>query len=352
MLIRRETNSGANDLITVYRPCAVEEVMGNAENKRILNNYLTSNTLPHVMLFSGSAGTGKTTLARVLALTLNCEDPTDKNPCLECKTCKSILNSNNMDIVEVNVGSKGGKDAVDKIVSDLAASPFQSKCKFVIFDEAHKLTPAAKDLLLKHMEDCYSHVYIVFCTNQPEKLKIVQTSNEDPFLDRCSQIKLGALTYDETLSMLENVAQFEGAQYDISVLSYISEVVKGVPRRALKALGTVLAEGSWDLATVKSLLGDTLVEEDDAEIIELSRALFKQDFKRSCIVFDKLVKKYPVESIRVAVCGYFVAILKKSGGLSLSNALTKLTVPIYTTGKPAEHIFYNVMYQVVTLLGR
>lgn len=350
MLIRRETNAGANDLITVYRPCAVGEILGNVENKRILTNYLTTNTLPHVILLSGSAGTGKTTLARILALTLNCEALENQNPCLECRTCTSILNSNNMDVAEVNVGSKGGKDAVDKIVSDLASAPFLSKVKFVIFDEAHKLTPAAKDLLLKHMEDCYNHVYIVFCTNQPEKLKIVQTSDEDPFLDRCSQIKLNKITYDETLSMLENVAQFEGAQYDINVLSYISDIVKGVPRRALKALGTVLADGSWDLPTIKVLLGNTLIDEDDAEIIELSRSLIGKDFKKSCKLFEKLVKKYPVESIRVAVCGYFVAVLKRNGTKSISNALSQLTTPIYLTGKPAEHIFFNLMFKVVSYL--
>lgn len=351
MLIRRETHSGANDLITIYRPCSVNELVGNANTKTILNNYLTSNTLPHTLLFTGSAGTGKTTIARILALHLNCTNLDGITPCLECTACKATLNSGNIDVTEVNVGTSGGKAAVENIVSDLSSSPFSCKYKVIIFDEAHKLTDAAKDLLLKKTEDCYSHVYIMFCTNQPEKLR-GKVKGDDPFLDRCTHLTVDNITQDETLDMLENVSQFEGASYNLDVLNYISEVVKGVPRKALNALGVVLAEGSWDLSKAKELLGNTLVDDDDAEIIELSRTLFKQDFKTSCKLFDKLVKKYPVESIRIAVCGYFVAILKKQGGLSLSNALTKLTVPIHVTGKPAEHIFYNVMFQVVTLLGR
>lgn len=355
MLIRRETNAGADDLITVYRPCSIQEVLGNTDTKNMIKNYITNNTLPHTLLFSGSAGTGKTTLARIISLTLNCKNIQDLTPCLECASCKAILNSNSMDVMEVNVGSKGGKDAVDVIVSGLSSAPFQSKYKFIIFDEAHKLTPPAKDLLLKHMEDCYSHVYIIFCTNQPEKLKIVQTSDEDPFLDRCTQLVLHKISYDETLAMLENVSQFEGAPYNVEVLAYISEVVKGVPRKALKALGSILAEGSWDLSKAKELLGHTLVEEDDAEIIELSRTLMQKDYKNACKLFEKLVTKYPVESIRVAVCGFFVGCLKRSNannGLQISNALTQLTTPIYLAGKPAEHIFYNVMFKVVTLLGK
>ena len=257
-----------------------------------------------------------------------------------------------MDVVEVNVGSAGGKAAVDDIVKDLSARAFHARNKVIIFDEAHKLTPAAKDLLLKHMENCYGHVYLMFCTNQPDALRTAKTDEEDPFLDRCTHLKLMPVSRDETMDLLVNVSQFEGAQYDKDVLAYISEVVKGVPRKALNALGVVLAEGSWDLNTIKVLLGNTLIDEDDAEIIELSRKLFNKDFKTSCLLFSKLVKTYPVESIRIAVCGYFVAILKKTPQLPLSNALTKLTVPIHVTGKPAQHIFYNVMYQVVTLLGR
>ncbi|MBV5347128.1 AAA family ATPase [bacterium] len=355
MLIRRETNAGANGLLTVYRPCTIDEFVGSNSLKKLLKNYLTTDTLPHSILFSGPAGCGKTTLARVVALHLNCENLQNGAACLACDSCKSILNSNNFDVMEINVATNSGKAAVDDIVNTLATAPFRSKYKVLIFDECHRLSEAAKAVLLKHMEDCYSHVYLIFCTNEPDKL--VSKNEEEkgnPFIDRCEQLDLKTVSQEEIYNMLENVCQFEGANYNKEVLDYITEVVKGVPRKALNSLGKILTEGSWQMSNVRELLEDILVDDNDTEIINLCKSLLAKDFGLSCALFEVLAKKYPVESIRISVCGYFVGCLKRSkgkGGLSLSNAITQLTTPIYLTGKPAEYIFYNIMFKVVTLLG-
>ncbi len=353
MLIRRETRTGANGFLTVYRPCTVEEFLGSPSVKTLVSNYLIKGTLPHILLLTGDAGLGKTTLARILALSLNCENSKDTVPCLTCSSCTAILNSNSMDVNEINVGSNNGKDAVDGLVENLSSSPFSSKHKVLIFDEAHRLSPAAQALLLKRMEDCYSHVYIIFCTNEPEKLTSKNT-DDDPFLDRCKILHLKPLSPEEIMQMLENVAQFEGVNYDIDVLKYICDLSFGVPRKALNCLDSVITEGSWNLTNVKELLTGIILDEDDAETIHLCKTLIKRDFKESCVLFEKLAKKYPVESIRIAVCGFFVGCLKRSNltsGKNISNALSQLTTPIYLTGKPAEHMFYNIMFKVVTLLG-
>ncbi len=350
MLVRRETNSGSNDLHVAYRSCSIEELVGNSGIKNTIKNYLTKGTFPHATLFTGDPGCGKTTLARIVALSLNCEDSNDlAKPCLACESCKAILNSSSFDVTEINVGSSNGKAAIDTIVSDLASSPFKSKHKIIIFDECHALTAGAKAVLLKHMEDCYAHVYLMFCTNEPEKL-MGKNGKGNPFLDRCTQFALEPVSSEDLMSILINVCQFEGAEYNEDVLSYICDISKGVPRKSLVSLSAIIADGTWDLTTVKQILSGILIDEDNAEIIELSRTLIGKNFKNSCKIFEKLVKKYPVESIRVAVCGYFVAVLKRSGTLATSNALTQLTTPIYLTGKPAEHIFVNVMFKVVTHL--
>jgi len=352
MLIRRETNTGANSFLTVYRPCALNEFLGSSSTIKLVSNYMVKNTLPHVLLLTGDAGLGKTTLARIIALHLNCENIVDNSPCLKCASCSSILGSNSIDVHEVNVGSNNGKDAVEGLVSDLAAAPFNSKNKIIIFDEAHKLSTAAQALLLKKLEDCYSHVYIIFCTNEPEKLSN-KTKDDDPFLDRCKLLHLDLLTDVEIMGLLENVSQFEGVAYKKDVLNYICALSKGVPRKALNFLDSVITDGSWDLTVIKTLLTGVILDEDDAEIMDLSKLLIKRDFASSCLLFDKLTKKYPVESIRVAVCGFFVGCLKRSNiktGKNISNSLTYLTAPIYLTGKPAEHIFYNIMFKVVSIL--
>ena len=352
MLIRRETKYGSNSFLTVYRPCTIDEFLGSKSIKTLLSNYLERNTLPHILLLTGDAGLGKTTLARILALRLNCKNPEGNNPCLTCSSCTAILNSSSIDVQEINVGSNNGKDAVDDLVSDLASAPFMEKNKILIFDEAHRLSPAAQALLLKKMEDCYTHVYIMFCTNEPEKLS--NKSNEDePFLDRCKILNLKPLDSVETFQMLENVVQFEGVAYNTDVLKYICDLSMGVPRKALNLLDSVITEGSWDLPTIKDLLAGVTAEDDDPEIKELSKILIRGDFSNACKLFEQLAKKNPVERIRVTVCGFFVYQLKRSSlgnGKNISNALTYLTTPIYLTGKPAEHLFYNVMFKVCSLI--
>jgi DNA polymerase III subunit gamma/tau len=354
MLIRRETNSGANSFLTVYRPCTINEFLGSDSTKSLIKSYLIKGTLPHVLLLTGDAGLGKTTLARIIALSLNCEEKKNEDPCLVCNSCLSILNSSSIDVHEINVGSSSGKDAVDDLVSGLSSAPFSSRHKILIFDEAHRLSSAAQALLLKHMEECYSHVYIILCTNEPEKL-LSKLKDDAPFLDRCKILNVTSLTDDDMFGLLENVSQFEGANYNVPVLNYISGLSLGIPRKALNYLDTVITEGSWSLDNVKPLLSGIILDEDDPEVLELSRALLKKDFKTSYELFEQLVKKFPVESIRIAVCGFFVGCLKRSyssgNGKNLSNALTQLTTPIYLTGKPSEHLFMNIMYKVVVLLG-
>jgi len=357
MLVKRESKIRGNSLNTVYRPCTVDEMLGNNENKKLLKNHLESSTLPHTLLFSGPAGCGKTTAARILSLGLNCESVpiSTPKPCLVCNSCKSILNGSNMDVHEINVGRDGGKDAVTKLVKDLPSAPFSAKKKVLIFDESHKLTEAAKDLLLKEIEDGYSHVYFIFCTNQPDALKSKKKGG-DAFLSRCSKMKFEALPTEEIKDMLVNVVQFEGQEYNEDVINFIAEETKGVPRDALIILNDVIGEGSWSIDAVKKFLG-VLIDDDDPNIIELCRALITGEFKKSASLYEKLSKTLPAEGIRIAVCGYFVACMRKSNkigeGLRFSKILDIITEPIHSvTGKPADHIMYNYMFKATDIINK
>lgn len=357
MLIKRRSILGSDSLHTAYRPYTTKEMIGNEATVALLGSYLDRSKLPHAMLFMGPAGCGKTTAARIVALGLNCtnikemETSTSK-PCLECDACLSILAGNCIDVREINVGKDGGKHDVAAVVDDLASAPFSSRVKVVIFDEAHALTKSAKDLLLKEMEDCMEHVYIIFCTNQPKELESKKPGG-NPFLDRCSKMRFNALTTELVREMLVNVLEFEGEVHNDDVLDYIVGEARGIPRNALVMLNDVINEGSWDIQVAKNIAG-TLVDEDDPIIKDLCLALGGPDYKKACEIYAKLSKTMTAESVRVAVTGWFVACLKRSTNIGparkYSAMVTELNHPIFQTGKPADHTFYNMMFKVVDIV--
>lgn len=344
MLIKREIKGKANDLNTSYRPYTLDELIGNEVNKNMLKNYLNKNDLPHTLLFIGERGCGKTTVARIVSLCINCKDPISRTePCLKCDSCKSIVNQNSIDVQELNIGQLSTKGSVEETIKYLNASPFNSKYKVFIFDEAHKLSPASIDLLLKKLEDGYEHVYFIFCTNKPEKI------TNDAFLDRCHTFNYYPSSLDDIYELLLSVSEFEGIDYKEDILKIIAEESEGIPRKALVSLSAVNAEGTWDLKNAKMLLGSSTYD-DDPEIIELSRLITKKDFDNAIKKFDGLFKKFNIETIRISIMSYMVACLKRSKQVKFSNAIDILSVPIAETGKPGKFKFYNVIYKLVNTL--
>lgn len=355
MLIKREVKNRSNDLHVAYRPCTLGELLGNEANKRILSNYLDTHTLPHTLLFSGDAGCGKTTAARIIALSLNCEsvDVSTSKPCLNCYSCKSILAGSNMDVVEHNVGKEGGKADINEIIDNLPFAPFSSRNKVIIFDEAHKLTDAAKDLLLKDAEDGFSHVYFIFCTNQPEALLSKKASGGNAFLGRCQRLNFAPLSHNEAYDMLINVLEFEGREYDKKIVELIVEETKGIPREALLRTSAIAAEGSWTEEAARVILGG-IANEDAPMLIDLCKALLAAKWTEACKLFSEATKHYTVEGIRIVVLGYFIGCLKKcrkfSEARKFSAAIDHIVDPIYVQGKPAENIFYHKMFKVVDVI--
>lgn len=352
MIIRRETRNGSNDLSVVYRPCKVDELIGNDINKSILKNALATKKVPHTQLFTGGAGCGKTSAARILALGLNCEvNGVSPDPCLGCPTCLSILEGGCIDVKEINVGQTGGKDYVDSIIKDLPMSPFSANFKVLIFDEAHELTTAAKDLLLKPIENGYEHVYFIFCTNQPEKLRSKIKSGGEAFLDRCSVLNFGRVGDDCIKDLIKNVCEFEGFNYISEVLDVIVEEASGVPRNALVWLNQIAIEGSWRLKAAKEIC-NIGIEEDDPQVIELYKALIKGSFKDSILIFDK-IRTVPVETVRISIAGLFTAALKRASvpdARRYSLILDVVTNPIYEQGKLALHKWYNYMFKITDII--
>lgn len=352
MLIKRSSRTGANDLHTAYRPRTVDEFLGNKSNMNTIRAGLDSGTLSHTMLFIGDAGCGKTTAARVIALGLNClsSQVSTSKPCLQCLSCESILNNNDLDVTEVNVGADSGKDAIGEIVKDLPQAPFNSRYKILIFDEAHKLSHSAQALLLKVIEEGYSHVYFIFCTNEPEKLS-------EAFMTRCFVMNFNRISTELMLSMLKNVAEHEAISSTAipnrdKILEHIAAECRGVPRVALVWLKQISDEGSWTIETAKEITG-ILFDEDDANIVDISRAILNNSFKDAVTVVEKIKNKEQAESVRIGITAYFVGCLKRAksypDGIMFSRMLDVFTVPIYEKGTPAYYRLYNYIFKAICI---
>lgn len=356
MVYRHESATGSKDLNVVYRPYKLEDLLGNESNKRIIAKGLDNQTLPHTMLFTGPAGCGKTTTARIIAAGLNCEssDRSTSTPCLKCSSCRSIIDYNSVDVLEINVGKTGGKGDVERIVDDLPTAPFRSRNKVLIFDEAHKLTPAAQDLLLKPIEDGFSHVYYIFCTNHPEKLRTRKNKEEgEAFLDRCYAMHFGPISSDDVYALIEGVCIWEGVSYSEEVLHFLADESAGIPRKALRWLRQVIDDGVWKLPEAKHIVG-VLVDEEDPQIIELCRSLIRGKFKEAVGMYNK-VRNNGAESIRISIALYFLACLKGartvSEGDKFSEILDVLLMPIYESGKVGDMAMINRIYKVTRIIN-
>lgn len=343
MLIKRLTSTGSNDLHVAYRPYKIDEMIGSVTNKKILKNNLDRLEVPHSYLFTGPYGCGKTTAARILAVGLNCETGVTSKPCLVCDSCRTIINQNSMDVIEINVGQSNKKGDTEKVVDGLMSAPFNSRFIVLIMDEAHKLTSAAQELLLKIIEDGYAHVYFIFCTNEPSKLK-------KTFISRCNVLNFERMTHSNILKLLTNVCEYEAIEYNEAVLEYLVEECGGVPRDALVWLKQINDEGSWTVEVAKEISG-ILLDEDNPQVIELCRALIARKFKEALKLYKGL--DMPVENVRMATAGYFTNCLKgarsKGDGRRFSSILDIITVPIYDPGKLAEHKLINYFFKVTDM---
>ena len=332
------------DLNVAYRPYRMDEVFGNERLKRMFVNHIERQTLPHAIMFTGPAGCGKTTAARIIALGMNCETGHTANPCCKCNACRATINLNSLAVLEVDGVRSGNVDYVREMLKDLPAAPLGGeRYRIVIIDEAHKLSGTAEEALLKFLEDCPPHVYIILCTNEPLKLK--ETTRQ-----RCKPTQFGRLETHYLYDLVEQVAQFEGMNYRKDVLRKIAEEAEGTPRQALSFLQQIGAEGTWEDEAVSMVLNYG-VEIDQANVYDFCKVLLRGNFQESMRAYEK-VKKIPAERIRINMTGFFVGCLRRAHKLETarqySTVIDLISTPIY--GPKPEHRLINYIFKIAEVL--
>lgn len=235
-----------------YRPQTFQEVLGQDAIVTTLKNAIKKGRMAHAYLFSGSRGTGKTTLARLFAKALNCQHPSeDFEPCNACSSCKEIAAGNSLDVLEIDGASNRGIDDVRQINETVGYSSASGKYKIYIIDEVHMLTKEAFNALLKTLEEPPEKVKFFFATTEPHK--VLPT-----ILSRCQRFNLNRIPLDSIISKLKRMTEEQGFQADEEALRLVATRADGGLRDAESLLDQVLSfhDGdSIDSKTVADILG-------------------------------------------------------------------------------------------------
>lgn len=233
-----------------YRPSTFDEVVGQEAVVRTLKNAIINNKLTHAYLFAGPRGTGKTSIAKILAKTVNCLDLKDATPCNKCVNCTQINNKQTTDIVEIDAASNNGVDEIREIRSKVTLVPSNSKYKVYIIDEVHMLSTGAFNALLKTLEEPPSHVIFILATTDPHKIPLT-------ILSRCQRFDFKKIENDKIVKKLKEIATKENVEADDDALLEIAKISDGGMRDAISIFDQAISynEGKVSLDSIHEING-------------------------------------------------------------------------------------------------
>ena len=233
-----------------YRPKTFNDVAGQEVIVKTLKNIIKNNKLTHAYLFIGPRGTGKTSIAKIFAKTINCENSKDGISCENCDICISNNNNENIDVIEMDAASNNGVDEIREIKNHVTLLPTMSKYKVYIIDEVHMLTTGAFNALLKTLEEPPEHVKFILATTEPQKLPAT-------ILSRCQRFDFKRISNEDIVKDLEYVCKESDIKITPKALELIAVLAEGGMRDALSILERCSQEGNDEINEdkVKDLVG-------------------------------------------------------------------------------------------------
>lgn len=261
-----------------YRPTNFDEVVGQTHIIQTLKNAIVQNRIAHAYLFCGPRGTGKTSIAKIFARTLNCTNNQDA-PCGVCENCKMAANGSHPDIIEIDAASNNGVDEVRNLIDKVKYAPMQGKYKIYIIDEVHMMTSGAFNALLKTIEEPPAHVIFIFATTEPNK--VLPT-----IISRCQRFDFNKVSMHDIKYRLSVVCKNEGIEIDENGLTLIAQLADGGMRDALSILDQCVAYCSShiDVNDIRKIYG-VVTSEDIGK-------LFYSVYKKDVDSFVKDIQKY------------------------------------------------------------
>ena len=264
-----------------FRPPVFEDVKGQDHIVTTLKNQIKSDRVGHAYLFCGTRGTGKTSVAKILARAVNCENPKDGSPCGECDMCREIAAGNSMNVIEIDAASNNGVDNVREIIDEVSYSPTRGKKKVYIIDEVHMLSTGAFNALLKTLEEPPSYVMFILATTEVQKLPIT-------ILSRCQRYDFHRITIDTIEGRLREVVDAEGIKVEEKALRYVAKAADGSMRDSLSLLDQCIAFNYGEELTYDKVLG-VLGAVDTEVFYKLFSALYTQNVNEALTILADIV---------------------------------------------------------------
>jgi DNA polymerase-3 subunit gamma/tau len=272
-----------------YRPQTFEEVVGQSHVTTTLKHAIQANRISHAYLFTGPRGTGKTTVARILAKALNCKEGPTAHPCNKCDSCKEITIGRSLDVGEIDGASNNSVDDIRTLRENIRYVPTQQKYKVYIIDEVHMLSDSAFNALLKTLEEPPAHAIFVFATTEPHK--VPQT-----VLSRCQRFDFRRIPTTDLVETIQNIAQKEKVEITKEAAYLLARRADGSLRDVLSLLDQVVAYGGEDQEAegkkkgiTPELVSETLGLVGQDRLFEITDAIAQRDSVKGISILDQLM---------------------------------------------------------------
>ena len=264
-----------------FRPDNFDDVKGQDHIVTTLTNQIKANRIGHAYLFCGTRGTGKTTVAKILAKAVNCEHPVNGSPCNECAMCKAIQAGTAMNVIEIDAASNNGVDNIREIREEVAYRPTEGKYKVYIIDEVHMLSTGAFNALLKTLEEPPSYVIFILATTEAHKIPIT-------ILSRCQRYDFHRISIDTIAARLSELLTAEGVEAEEKAVRYVAKKGDGSMRDALSLLDQCISFYLGQVLTYDKVL-EVLGAVDTEVFSRLLRKVLSGDVTGSIHVLEDLI---------------------------------------------------------------
>jgi DNA polymerase III subunit gamma/tau len=322
-----------------WRPRTFSELVGQTHVVRPLTNALDHDRVHHAFLFTGTRGVGKTTIARILAKSLNCERGVSSSPCGECQACHEVDEGRFIDLIEVDAASRTKVDDTRELLDNVQYSPTRGRYKVYLIDEVHMLSGHSFNALLKTLEEPPPHVKFLLATTDPQKLPVT-------VLSRCLQFNLKRLTREEITSQLTKILETEGISFERAALGLIARMADGSMRDALSLMDQAIAYGAGEIkqAEVSAMLGT--IDQDAVE--RALNALIGSDAQALMrVVQDVMEFSANIDTILNELLLAFHQIALVQTDMSLAESIDRPSLSSFAERISAEDI--QLFYQIGVL---